>query len=279
MKVITSIAEMASFSKKIKQRGQKISFVPTMGALHEGHLALISAAKAKGDVVVVSIFVNPIQFGPKEDLSRYPRDLKADKEKLSHFDPIIIFNPKAEEMYPKGFNTTIDVPGLGDKLCGKFRPGHFKGVATVVAKLFNIVMPNHAFFGEKDFQQQVIIKKMVKDLNYDIEVISVPTVREYDGLAMSSRNAYLSPEERRSAGILYRALCHGKKLIVSGIKDPKKIISALEKMISSVPGMKIEYVSIVDPETLEDLKTLKGRILIALAVWLNKTRLIDNERI
>ncbi|MFA4967692.1 MAG: pantoate--beta-alanine ligase, partial [Candidatus Margulisiibacteriota bacterium] len=210
------------------------------------------------------------------DLSRYPRNFNADKDKLKHFDPVVIFYPRAESMYPSGFKTSVEVPDLADKLCGKFRPGHFKGVATVVAKLFNIVSPDYAFFGEKDFQQQIIIKKMAKDLNYGVEIISIPTVREYDGLAMSSRNAYLSPEDRKSAAVLYRALCQGKKLVESGIKEPNKIVTAMTEIIGSVPLIRIEYLSIVDPETLEDKKPLSGPVLIAAAVWLGKTRLIDN---
>jgi pantoate--beta-alanine ligase len=276
MNVITSIKEMSALSKRIKARGQKIALVPTMGALHEGHLALVAAAKAKGDVVVVSIFVNPTQFAPGEDYSRYPRDLKKDKERLKPFDPLIVFSPKAENMYPAGFKTTVKVAELGERLCGKSRPGHFAGVTTVVNKIFNIVMPDFAFFGEKDWQQQVIIKKMIKDLDLGIEIIALPTVREYDGLAMSSRNLYLFPKERQSATALYRALGQGKKLFDGGERDSRKLIGALEKLLDSEPDLKLEYLVIVDPETLEEVKKIKGKALIAMAARIGATRLIDN---
>ena len=267
---------MSLLSKKIKERGQKISFVPTMGALHEGHLSLITSARKKGDLVVVSIFVNPIQFGPAEDFSRYPRDLTHDKKLLKPHDPIIIFNPKSEEMYGPDFKSYVEVADLSEKLCGPLRPGHFRGVATVVAKLFNIVKPDYAFFGEKDFQQLVIIRKMAKDLNCDVQIVAVPTARESDGLAKSSRNSYLSCEERKSAAALYRSLCLAKKMIRAGGKSPQKIIRAMNHIISREPVIKIEYISIVNPETLEDAKKIKGKVLVALAARIKKTRLIDN---
>ncbi len=276
MKIIRSIKEMASLTKKLKEQGLTIALVPTMGALHEGHLSLVSAAKEKTDKVIVSIFVNPIQFGPKEDYKRYPRDFKRDQRLLRPFAPIIIFNPSPKEMYPADFKSYVEVQDLGNKLCGRSRPGHFRGVATIVAKLFNITRPDYAFFGEKDFQQQLIIKKMAKDLNCGTKIISLPTVREYDGLALSSRNSYLAKDERRSAAVLFRSLCRARKLIKSGENNTSKILLAANKIIGAEPSVQIEYLSIVDPETLDEAKTIKGRILIALAARIGKTRLIDN---
>jgi pantoate--beta-alanine ligase len=196
-----------------------------MGALHEGHLSLVAAARQKADHLVVSIFVNPLQFAPAEDINQYPRDLNADKKLLEPFQPLVIFHPTAGDLYPQGFETEVQVKSLSKKLCGQFRPGHFAGVATVVAKLFNIVQPDHAFFGEKDYQQQLIIKKLARDLNYDIHIHTIPTVREYDGLALSSRNVYLTPAERKSAGVLYRALTRAKKDIREGETDVQKLQS------------------------------------------------------
>jgi len=267
---------MSLFSKKIKERGRTIVLVPTMGALHEGHLSLIDAARKKADVIVVSIFVNPIQFGPAEDFKRYPRNLNHDKKLLKPYEPIILFTPKAEEMYGADFRSFVEVSKLGEKLCGKSRPGHFRGVTTVVAKLFNIVKPDYAFFGEKDYQQQIIIKKMVRDLNFDAQIITIPTVRESDGLAKSSRNAYLSPPERRSAPILYRSLIKARKMIKAGESNPRKIIKEIRNLISGKSVVQVEYLSIVDPEKLEDIKKIKGKVLVTLAARIGKTRLIDN---
>jgi len=250
-----------------------------MGALHEGHLSLISAAKKKSKIVVVSIFVNPIQFGPAEDYKHYPRNLKKDLKLLKTYAPIVVFAPDAKEMYGPDFKSFVEVSGLGEKLCGQSRPGHFRGVTTIVAKLFNIIKPDYAFFGEKDYQQQIIIKKMVKDLNFDTQIITIPTVRESDGLAKSSRNAYLSPNERKSAAILYHALCQAKKLIKAGENNPRKIFEEMKQLISGEHAVRIEYISIVNPETLEDVKKIKGEVLIALAARIGKTRLIDNVHI
>lgn len=260
----------------MKARGKTIGFVPTMGCLHEGHLSLVKAAKEAADIVVVSIFVNPIQFAPGEDLGRYPRDLKRDKKLLKNFDVDVLFLPAASDIYSEGFKTYVEVEGLSKKMCGKSRPGHFRGVTTVVAKLFTIVCPDYAFFGEKDFQQQVIIKRMVRDINLPIEIISLPTVREFDGLAMSSRNKYLTSKERKAAVILYQALSQAKKEIENGERNPRNILRKLRSLIGAESAIRLNYAVIVDPETLEDLKKIKDRALIALAVSISKARLIDN---
>lgn len=260
----------------MKARGKSIGFVPTMGCLHEGHLSLVEAAKEKADIVVVSIFVNPIQFGPSEDLARYPKDSKRDMKLLKNFDVDVLFLPAASDLYSEGFKTYVEVEGLSKKMCGRSRPGHFRGVTTVVAKLSNIVAPDCAFFGEKDFQQQVIIKRMVRDLNLPIEIISLPTVREFDGLAMSTRNKYLTSKERKAAAILYQALSQAKKQIENGGRNPRKILLRLRSLIGTESAIRLDYAVIVDPETLEELKKIKDQTLIALAASIGKARLIDN---
>lgn len=276
MKTITSLKEMSQFSKRVRERGQTLALVATMGSLHEGHLALVQAAKAKADVVVVSIFVNPTQFAPGEDLSKYPRNLKNDKKLLNIFKPIVIFHPKAEDMYSPDFDTWIEEGTLSKKLCGKFRLGHFKGVTTVVSKLFNIIWPDFAFFGEKDYQQQLILKKLVKDLSYPVEILTCPTVREYDGLAMSSRNKFLDAKDRKSAGMVYKALIRAKKDIESGDTDSRRIYVNIGRLLGFEPSIRVDYIAIVDPHTLEDVKEIKGKVLVALAVRIGKIRLIDN---
>ena len=276
MRVVKNIKEMHSHSMRMKRRGKKISFVPTLGYLHEGHLSLVEAARKQADILVVSIFVNPIQFGPGEDFARYPRDLAKDKRLLRNFEVDVLFLPEASAMFPEGHKTYVEVEELSKKMCGHSRPTHFRGVTTVVAKLFNIVLPDYAFFGEKDFQQQVIIKRMVKDLNLPLEIISLPAVREYDGLAMSSRNEYLNPEEREQATILYKALCLAKREVENGEKDPNKILQQMHSLIGTAPNLKIDYALIVDPESLAEAKKIKGMVLVALAAYLGKTRLIDN---
>ncbi len=276
MKVIHSIKEMSQFSSRVHERGQKLALIPTMGALHEGHISLVHAAKSKADVVVVSIFVNPIQFVPNEDFTNYPRDFKSDKTILKPFEPIIIFHPNASDMYSPEFDTRVEEETLSKKLCGKFRMGHFKGVATVVVKLFNVVRPDLAFFGEKDYQQQLIIKRIVKDLNYPIEISTCPTVREYDGLAMSSRNKYLNEKDRKSAAMIYKALIRAKKDIEGGESDSRRIYVNIGRLLGFEPSIRVDYIAIVDPHTLEDIKEIKGRVLVALAVRIGKTRLIDN---
>lgn len=276
MKIIDNISRMATFVKMLKKEGKSIGFVPTMGYLHEGHLSLARTAKKHTDVVVMSIFVNPIQFGLNEDFDKYPRDFKRDEELARGAGVDVIFCPKVLDMYPEGYATYVNVEGLTDSLCGASRPGHFKGVTTVVAKLFGIVQPDMAYFGQKDAQQAIVIKKMVKDLNMDIEIKILPIVREKDGLAMSSRNVYLSEMERKDALILYQSLRKVEALINQGECDSKKIIKMMEDIIKAKPTAKIDYISIVDAKNLKDVKTISGEALIALAVFIGKTRLIDN---
>ncbi|MFH1347684.1 MAG: pantoate--beta-alanine ligase [Candidatus Margulisiibacteriota bacterium] len=276
MRIIKDPQEMSAYSLKAKCRGKTIGLVPTMGYLHEGHLSLVEAARAKADIVVVSIFVNPLQFGPSEDLNHYPRDIKRDKKLLKDIEVDVLFLPAAAKMYAKDHKSYIEVQGLSKKMCGISRPAHFRGVTTVVAKLFNIVIPDYAFFGEKDYQQQVIIKKMVKDLSLPVQIISLPTVREFDGLAMSSRNKYLTGQERKQAAILYQALSLAKQEIEKGETNRHKLLLRLRSLIGTVPNIRLDYLVFADPETLEEKKTLKGKILIALAAFMGKTRLIDN---
>ncbi len=276
MKVVDNISRMATLVKIHKKEGKSVGFVPTMGYLHEGHLSLVKTAKKHTDVVIMSIFVNPIQFGPGEDLAKYPRDLKHDEELAGSAGVDIIFYPSAKDMYPPGYCTYVNVEGLTDNLCGRSRPGHFRGVTTVVAKLFGIVKPDIAYFGQKDAQQAIIIKKMAEDLNTGVEIKVLPTVREVDGLAMSSRNMYLSASEREDASILYQSLEQAEYLIDKGERDAKKVIKAIETMIKEKTSSKIDYISIVDTKELKDVDTISGEVLIALAVFIGKTRLIDN---
>lgn len=276
MKVIAEPKIMHLVSLSLKNKKKTIGLVPTMGALHEGHLKLVEEAKKSSDVIVVSIFINPTQFGPKEDFNKYPRDIRKDSILLNKLGVDYLFYPQASDMYPEGYKTYIEVKGIQDKLCGASRPGHFKGVATVVAKLFNIIAPDTAFFGEKDFQQQVIIKKMVNDLNMDVAIKTISIVRENDGLAKSSRNRYLSKTERKSAPLLYKALRLGKLMIDQGEKRSSIILSSMKSIIKIEPKFRIDYISICDPETFEEKKIIKGKILIAIAAYLGKTRLIDN---
>ena len=276
MKVYRSPRTLTKEVKNVKRRRKTIGFVPTMGYLHEGHLSLIRRAIRDTDCVVVSIFVNPIQFDPKEDFKRYPRDLKCDLELCEKEKVDIVFIPQASAMYKNGFSTYINVENLTNGLCGASRSGHFKGVTTVVAKLFNIVRPDVAYFGQKDAQQAIVIKKMVEDLNMPIKIRMVPIVREKDGLAMSSRNLYLSAEERRQALSLYRSLKLAKDLHRRGEKKSKKIINRMRNVIAAEKGPKIDYISIVDPENLKDVDRISRKALVALAVRIGKTRLIDN---
>jgi len=276
LNIAKTIKEVRDIIKKEKSKGKTIGFVPTMGYLHEGHLSLVRRAKEETDFVVVSIFVNPLQFGPKEDFKEYPRDLERDIKLLEEVKADLLFAPEVEEMYPPGYKTYVEVTEITDVLCGASRPGHFKGVTTVVAKLFNIVKPDKAFFGQKDAQQVAVIKKMVKDLNMDLEIVPVPTVREEDGLAMSSRNVYLNTEERKAAPILYKSLQRAKELIEKGEKNSTTILKEMEEMISKEPLAKIDYIEIVDGETLKRKDKVEGNILIALAVKIGRTRLIDN---
>ncbi len=275
--LITSIQEMKRVIKEEKKKGKTVGFVPTMGYLHKGHVSLIKCSKKDNDITVVSIFVNPIQFGKNEDLDKYPRDLERDYYICKEEGVDYVFYPSYEEMYPQGYSTYVEVEGLTEGLCGAYRPGHFKGVTTVVTKLFNIVQPDKAYFGKKDYQQFKVIQKMVKDLNMDVEVIGCPLVREEDGLALSSRNKYLSEEERKSALSLSKALFYGKELFEKGETDPEKIKKEMEKLILSYPLVKeIQYIEIVHPETLEPKKIVEKGDVIALAVYVGDTRLIDN---
>jgi pantoate--beta-alanine ligase len=253
-----------------------ISFVPTMGYLHEGHLSLMREAKKHGDVLVTSIFVNPTQFGPGEDYERYPRAMERDLTLVQDVGVDICFNPPAQEMYPDGFQTSVEVHGVTGNLCGTSRPGHFRGVTTVVAKLFNIVKPHLTFFGQKDYQQVIAIKQMAQDLNMDIEVIGLPTVREADGLAMSSRNAYLTPSQRTEAQALYRSLVRGKELFAQGERNAATILQAVRDIIEQETAAKIDYVKICDAHTVQDIATLTGAAVIAVAAKIGTTRLIDN---
>ena len=276
MKMITDIEKMRTYAKITNRENKLVGFVPTMGYFHEGHLNLIRAARKQSDAVIVSIFVNPIQFGPGEDIEKYPRDIKRDEELAKSCGVDILFYPKKEDMYPEGFSTYVNVEGVTEKLCGKSRPGHFRGVTTVVMKLFEIIKPDIVYFGQKDAQQAFVVKKMIEDLNMGITMNIFPTTREEGGLAMSSRNTYLKKSERKDAAILYKSLNLAEELIKSGEKDPKKIIKEMRGLISAVPSAKIDYVSIVDMNSLKDASSIKGKILIALAVFIGKTRLIDN---
>ncbi len=278
MKIINEFNEMRQIVKKMKREDLSVGFVPTMGYLHDGHLSLVKAAKVDNDIIVVSIFVNPTQFGPNEDLDTYPRDLEKDQSLLENLDVDYLFFPKVEQMYPGGYGTYVNVEsGLTNKLCGKSRPGHFKGVTTIVSKLFNIVNPDKAYFGQKDAQQVSVINRMVKDLNFDIEIIAVPIVRENDGLAMSSRNVNLSEKERQDALTLSKSLNKAKDLILlDNIKKTDIIKNEMMEIIESVDSSKIDYIEIVDMENLESIDIVEGKVLIALAVHIGKTRLIDN---
>lgn len=276
MKVIKTIQALRRYIRSVKVKGKKVGFVPTMGYLHEGHLSLMRRAKRDCDIAIASIFVNPAQFGPKEDYKKYPRDMKRDLKLARSATLDCLFAPSASQMYPREYLTYVNVDKLSSVLCGASRPGHFRGVATVVTKLFNIVQPDAAYFGQKDAQQARIIEKMAEDLNMPVKIKVMPIVREQDGLAMSSRNVYLNARERKDALILYRALCLAKSLISAGERNAAKIARAMRGMISEIAYAIIDYVEIVDKDSLTPLKILKGEVLIALAVWFGKTRLIDN---
>jgi len=277
MEIIRIPKVMQETSKGHMLHGRSVGFVPTMGALHEGHLSLVRVSKAENDITVVSIFVNPMQFGPSEDYNQYPRDIEGDLEKLEKEGVDVLFLPDKGHIYPEDFSTTVEVSGLSERLCGAFRPGHFRGVATVVTKLFNIVSPKRAYFGQKDYQQTVIIKRLVTDLNMDIDIVVCPTIREEDGLAMSSRNLYLNERERAAAPVLYRALREGYKAIKSGIIETEKIKRLMLQVIESEPLVsEVQYLSIYDPESLEELDRVDKEAIIAGAIKIGNTRLIDN---
>lgn len=276
MKVLRKIDEVRKEISEARRRGLSIGFVPTMGYLHEGHLSLVRRAKKENDIVIVSIFVNPIQFGPSEDYARYPRDEKADLEKLEAEAVDFVFIPSVEEMYPEEQLSFVEVEKISEPMCGAFRPGHFRGVATVVAKLFNIVTPDSAYFGKKDYQQLKVIEKMVRDLNFPVQIVPCETVREEDGLAMSSRNTYLSEHERKKAIEIYRALKLGEELFLSGERNVEKIKAEVRKHLSSVQGIEVQYVELRDAETLEETEEISKPAVLAVAVFLGKARLIDN---
>ena len=278
MKIVGTVKEVREQVKEWKKQGLSVGFVPTMGYLHEGHKSLMDAARKGNDKVVVSIFVNPMQFGPREDLATYPRDLDHDAALCESAGVDLIFHPEAEEMYEKDFCSFVDMTGLTEGLCGKTRPIHFRGVCTVVNKLFNIVTPDHAYFGQKDGQQLAVIKRMVRDLNMDIEIVGCPIVREEDGLAKSSRNTYLSPEERKAALILSKTVALGKELAKTE-KDANKVVEAMKKNIETEPLAKIDYVEAVDALSMAPVEKLEGTCMLAMAVYIGKTRLIDNTLI
>ncbi|HAZ11140.1 MAG TPA: pantoate--beta-alanine ligase [Candidatus Omnitrophica bacterium] len=268
-----------SLTKKVfetKKRGKTIGLVPTMGFLHEGHMSLIRRARKDTDCVIVSIFVNPAQFGPKEDFKKYPRDFKMDFSLCEKENADIVFAPKAEEIYPENYVTYVNVEKITDTLCGASRPGHFRGVATVVAKLFNITMPDIAYFGQKDAQQAIVIKRMAEDLNMSVRIKVMPIVREKDGLAMSSRNVYLNLKERMQAQSISKSLKLAKELFDSGERNSGKIINKMKKVIDKQSEAKIDYMKIVDTKNLKDIQKISGKTLIAAAIWVGKTRLIDN---
>lgn len=268
---------MQSFSSNLRMKGKKIAFVPTMGYFHEGHLSLMKEAKKMADCVVVSIYVNPTQFGPKEDFSKYPRDLDRDLKMAESVNADVVFYPSDKGMYPAYYQTYVDVEKVTQNLCGMSRPGHFRGVATVCNKLFNIVKPHIAVFGKKDFQQFISIKRMVDDLNMDIQIVGWPTVREPDGLAMSSRNRYLDKDERKSALSLFAALKLAQKLYSNGETKSSVIINEVEKLIKKAPCTAIDYIKICDTKTLKDTDKIKNQSVVVLAVKVGKTRLIDNH--
>ena len=277
MKVVDTIKEVRENVTAWKKEGLSIGFVPTMGYLHEGHKSLIDRAVKENDRVVVSIFVNPMQFGPKEDLASYPRDLEADSKLCEAAGASIIFHPEPSEMYDEGFCSFVDMTGLTNALCGLSRPVHFRGVCTVVNKLFNIVTPDKAYFGEKDAQQLAVVKRMVKDLNMNLEIVGCPIIREEDGLAKSSRNTYLSPESRKQAVILSKSIFMGRKMIEDGEKNPETVKKAMRDMINTMPLADIDYVEIVDMNTMKNVDEINGDILCAIAVNIaGEARLIDN---
>jgi pantoate--beta-alanine ligase len=276
LRIFKTIDEMRVASRAARRGGQRVGLVPTMGALHEGHLSLVRAARAGSDVVAGSIFVNPTQFGPNEDLGKYPRSFDRDCEMLDREGVDFVFAPSVEEMYPAGAVTWVTVEGLSEKLDGKSRPGHFRGVTTVVSKLFHIVEPDRAFFGQKDAAQVAVIQRMVRDLNLPVEIVVCPIVREADGLAMSSRNAYLSAEERKRALVLKRSLLRVRELIDAGEQNPSMLVAAGRDEISKESGVRLDYFEIVDPETLEPVPDTSRGALVAVAAYVGMTRLIDN---
>ena len=276
MKRIQTIAEMKAACRQAQRNGKTLGFVPTMGALHEGHLSLVRASKSRCDVTAVSIFVNPLQFGPAEDLDKYPRNWERDARLLDELGVDLLFVPGVDEMYPRGSRTYVLVEDLSDKLDGASRPGHFRGVATVVAKLFEIVRPDYAFFGQKDAAQVAVLRKMVSDLNFDVEVVLCPIVRENDGLAMSSRNAYLTPEQRQQALALHGSLMRVQTAVDAGERGAATLLSIGKQAIAEEPGARLDYFAILDPDTLDPVADVSHGALVAVAAYVGSTRLIDN---
>lgn len=276
MKIVAAVDDVRKQVKEWRKEGLSVGLVPTMGYLHEGHKSLIDKAVEQNDRVVVSVFVNPIQFGPGEDLATYPRDLDRDSALCEEAGASLIFHPEKEDMYFDDFCTWVDMDGLTKGLCGRTRPTHFRGVCTVVSKLFHIVQPDRAYFGQKDAQQLAVIRRMVRDLNFDLEIVGCPIIREEDGLAKSSRNTYLSPEERKAATILHKGLMRGEELIRSGEKRADVIVKEITEIIQSEPLAKIDYVEVVNFDRIESIQTIEGTVLTAVAVYIGKTRLIDN---
>ncbi len=277
MQIIHRVSEMQAWSESQRQAGKTVAFVPTMGFLHEGHLSLVREAKRCCDVVVVSIFVNPLQFNQQSDFAAYPRNDEQDQHFLTQLGTEVLFNPDGSEMYPDGFQAAVEIGTVSQPLCGASRPGHFRGVTTVVAKLFNMVKPHVALFGEKDFQQCVVIKRMVKDLNFDLEILAMPTIREPDGLAMSSRNARLSPAERQTSLCVSRALNKAAELVSQGERQAVPVLQAVQEIISSEEGIRLDYASLCDPDTLEEVTEVTQPTLLAIAAWVGDVRLIDNR--
>lgn len=275
MRIISTVSEMQAAANSLRSQGKTIGFVPTMGFLHEGHLSLMRTARS-ADIVVASIFVNPTQFGPSEDFDRYPRDVEGDRAKCESAGVDILFLPEVKEMYPDTPSVFVTVDGISELLEGAIRPGHYRGVATVVTKLFHAVKPHTAFFGQKDFQQCAVIKRMVQELNMDVQIAVQPTIRERDGLAMSSRNTYLSAEERRSAPVIFRALSAAEQLVQAGIVEIEKIKKKVQDTLLEEKEMRIDYVEVVDPETLAPLSEAQANMAVLVAVRLGRTRLIDN---
>jgi len=277
VEVIRRPRVMQETSREHHSKGKTVGLVPTMGALHAGHMSLVKACREENDVTVVSLFVNPTQFAPGEDLERYPRDIEGDMQTLEEAGVDTLFMPEAAAVYPEGFSTTVKVGGLSEKLCGAFRPGHFDGVATVVTKLLNMALPTRAYFGAKDYQQSLIIRRLVEDLNIPVEIAVLPTVRDEDGLAMSSRNAYLGADERRAAGAIYRALANSKDMIEDGTRDASAIETFMKDTLAKEALItEVQYAGVYDPKTLDDVSAITGEVLLAVAVKLSSTRLIDN---
>lgn len=275
-KIVRTVDDVRAAVRELRSRARCVGLVPTMGALHEGHLSLVRAARAACEAVVVSIFVNPTQFGPNEDFSKYPRTFETDCAALEREGVDLIFAPTAEEIYGDGASTFVDVEGVSGRLDGASRPGHFRGVATVVAKLFHIAGPDKAFFGQKDAAQVAVLKKMVRDLNFPLGLVVCPIVREPDGLAMSSRNRYLSPQEREQALVLNRALAEVERLVAAGVTNARELIAAAQAVLAEEPEVRVDYCRVVDPDTLEDVAEVKTRALVAVAAFVGTTRLIDN---